>query len=86
MAQPTQDSIATRMREIFDAAPAIVGFAFTDLLTVDVELERWPGYTWSDEARAEYEMQIAHFARQLMDDHTLGVAALRGRTFARTVQ
>jgi hypothetical protein len=30
--------------------------------------------------------QIAHFARELMEDHTLGVVALRGRTFARTLQ
>jgi hypothetical protein len=36
MAQHSQDPIGMRMREIFDAAPAIVGFAFTDRLTVDV--------------------------------------------------
>ena len=87
MEQQTNDLIATRMREIFDAVPAIVGFAFrTDVLTVDVELERWPGHDWSDEARAEVEMQIAQFARALMDEHSLGATVLHGRTFARTLQ
>jgi hypothetical protein len=81
------DFIAARMREVFDAVPAIVGFAFdAELLTIEVELERWPGHTWSDEAYADVEAQITNVALEAIAEDPRGLEALRGRTFARTLQ
>jgi hypothetical protein len=81
------DLITSRMREVFDAVPAIVGFAFDpEFLAVEVELERWPGHTWSNEACAEVEAHITSFALELIADDPRGAEALRGRTFARSLQ
>ena len=81
------DPISARMREVFDAVPAIVGFAFdTQLLAVEVELERWPGHTWSAAACAEVEAEITNFALDLIADDPRSAEALRGRTFARSLQ
>jgi hypothetical protein len=48
----TTDRVAARLRELFGAVPAIVGFAF------DPE----PGHSWSNEACAEVEAYITTFA------------------------
>jgi len=87
MDKPANDRIATRMREVFEAVPAIVGFAFDpELLAVEVELERWPGHTWSNEDCAEVEAHITNFALELIAEDPRGADALRGRTFARSLQ
>lgn len=78
---------AAAIREIFSAAPAILGFSFdSERLSVEVELERWPGYTWSEEAHAEIEAHITRLVLELVAEDPEAVEALRGRTFARTLQ
>jgi hypothetical protein len=85
--ESTNALVTARIRRIFDAVPALVGFSFdTDLLSVEVELQRWPGYTWSAEAHAEIEAHIQRLAVELIADDPEGVEALRGRTFARSLQ
>jgi hypothetical protein len=65
------DRISARMREVFDAVP---------------ELERWPGHTWSAEACADVQAEITNFALELIADDPRYAEALRGRTFARSLQ
>ena len=78
--------IAKRAQELFDRLPPLVGFSFDpEFAGVEVELQRWPGHTWSDEIYDEVESFIVEFASELAAEHPQGGELLRGRTFARNL-
>ena len=77
--------IAVRTRELFERLWPLLGFSFDeDLSALEVELQRWPGHTWSREVYDEVEALITDFA-ELVANHPQSVELLRGRTFARNV-
>lgn len=90
MTQATPQSqalIATRTQELFDRVPWVLGFSFDESLSaVEVELARWPGCAWSAEVQAEVEDLITELAQDLAAEDPAGAEALRGRTFALSLQ
>ena len=78
--------IAVRTRELFERLWPLLGFSFDeDLSAREVELERWPGHTWSRAVYDEVEGVISALAAELVANHPQSVELLRGRTFARNV-
>lgn len=79
--------IAVRTRELFERLSPLLAFSFDqDLTALEVELQRWPGHTWSREVYDEVEALISDLAAELVANHPQSVDLLRGRTFARSVQ
>jgi hypothetical protein len=79
--------IADRTRELFDRLSPLLGFSFDEeLAAVEVELQRWPGHSWSREVYDELESLISDFAVEIAAEDPQGAELLRGRTFARNLQ
>ena len=79
--------IAARTRELFDRLSPLLGFAFDQALgPVEIELQRWPGHTWSPEVYDELESLIIDLVVELAAIDPQGAELLRGRTFARNLQ
>jgi hypothetical protein len=79
--------IAVRTRDLFDRMPPLLGFSFDEeLAACEVELQRWPGHTWSRDIYDEVRVLITDFAIELAAEDPQGEELLRGRTFARTLQ
>ena len=79
--------IAARTQELFDRMPPLLGFCFDEeLAAFDVELQPWPGRTWSREIYDEVRVLINDFAAELAVEDPQGEEMLRGRTFARNLQ
>lgn len=78
--------IAARTQELFDRMPAVLGFSFDEELhACEVELQRWPGHTWSRDIYDEVRILITDFAAELGAEDPHGEDLLRGRTFARNL-
>jgi hypothetical protein len=76
--------ITARTQELFDRMPVLLGFSFDpELSAFDVELQRWPGYTWGRDIYDEVRVLITDFAAELAAEDPQGEELLRGRTFAR---
>jgi len=83
----TEALIAVRTEELFDRMPALLGFSFDEeLAACDVELQRWPGHTWSRDVYEEVRVLITDFAIELAAEDPQGEELLRARTFARNLQ
>jgi len=83
----TEALIAVRTEELFDRMPALLGFSFDEeLAACDVELQRWPGHTWSRDVYEEVRVLITDFAIELAAEDPQGEVLLRARTFARNLQ
>src|SRR6267378_1550300 len=79
--------IAARTQELFGRMPPLLGFSFDEeLVAHDVELQRWPGHTWSRDVYDEVRVLITDFAIELAAEDPQGEELLRGRTFARNLQ
>jgi hypothetical protein len=78
--------IAARTRELFDRMPPLLGFSFDEeLAACEVELQPWPGHTWSRDVYDEVRVLITDFAAELAAADPQGEELLRGRTFARNL-
>ncbi len=84
---PSEALVAARTQELFDRMPPLLGFSFDEeLAACEVELQRWPGHTWSREVYDEVRVLITDFAIELAAEDPQGEELLRGRTFARNLQ
>jgi hypothetical protein len=82
--QRSEALIASRTQELFERMPPLLGFSFDEeLAAYDVELQRWPGYTWGRDSYDEVRVLITDFAAELAAEDPHGAQLLRGRTFAR---
>lgn len=80
----SQALITARTQELFDRMPVLLGFSFDEELSAfDVELQPWPGHTWSRDIYDEVRVLITDFAAELAAEDPQGEELLRGRTFAR---
>ena len=68
---------------LFERMPLLVGFHVGDDLSLaEIEFDRWPGFTPSDEL---YE-EIAAALLEAIDERAEALELVRNRTFARTLQ
>ncbi len=78
--------ITARTQELFERMPPLLGFSFDEELhACEVELQRWPGHTWSRDVYEEVRVLITDFAAELAAEDPHGDELLRGRTFARNL-
>ena len=85
--EQTEALIAARSSELFERLWPLLAFYFDeDLTAVEVELQRWPGHTWSPEVYDELESLIIDLVVELAAVDPQGAELLRGRTFARNLQ
>lgn len=75
--------VQSSMAALFRRIPFLIGFHVADDLALDeIEFDRWPGFTPSEEL---YE-EIAKALLEAVDDREEALGLLRNRTFARTLQ
>ncbi|HKQ29454.1 MAG TPA: hypothetical protein VJT77_12700 [Burkholderiales bacterium] len=79
--------IETRMHELFQRLPLLLGFSIQDDLSIaGVEVHSWPGLAWGDDFYDELYDQISATLADVVNEREDLADLLRGRTLARTLQ
>jgi hypothetical protein len=79
----TEAIVQSRVSALFQRMPLLAGFHVSDdMALVEIEFERFPGFTPSEELHEE----IASALLEALDERADALDFLRNRTFARSLQ